>query len=607
MMACMTSRTAALVLASCLVLSGCSLLGGEDETESAAPVRVDPLTSMTEAGVRLAGQSLEDAPRYDVRADVAPATGRVRGTVRAELPVGTAARVAELRYFAGVPDFGIDARLGQVTVDGQDVRARRDDSIVRITLPDGHAGRVEVAVPFSYVLPPAAEGGALLDQLGGMGGPADVGLLARHPDALNLGHWFPLWVPEGSSAEPDPGGFGDIGNFPAAVIRAELTVPDRWTVVDGGIRVGDDVEDGSRTVVTEGYGMNDLVVSVVRGYASRSTTLGGDLDGVRVTAYAPRSERGVLEEVLEETVVAVETLSESLAPYPWREFDVISAPLGAGVGGMEWPGATWIEPDLLAGGLPGLGGLADSLGGLDGLLGDESADAGGLGALLGGGETGLLLDTMRAWTIAHEVGHEWWHVVVGNDSVLDPVVDEPLAQHSACLVMRRLHPADAEALCSGHVDSAYEQMRLLGDDDAAAARATDAFASSGQYSGVVYGKAAAFYRTLEDEFGREQVAAALADVVREHAFEMLDAAQLRDSLARSLDGDARFDELWTRWMERRHGDADLGVDADAGLGGLLGQSTLDELLGGGAGGQDVEELTDLLGELLGDPGADGTR
>jgi hypothetical protein len=600
----MTSRTAALVLASCLVVSGCSLLGGEDEAGGDRPVRVDPLTSMTEAGVSLADRTLEDAPRYDVGAVVAPTTGRVRGTVRAELPVGPDARDAELRYFAGVPDFGIDARLGQVTVDEQDVKARRDDSIVRIPLPDGHDGRVEVVVPFSYVLPPAAEGGGLLDQLGGMGGPADVGLLARHPDALNLGHWFPLWIPEGRSAEPDPGGFGDIGNFPAAVIRAELTVPAGWTVVDGGVRVADDVEDGSRTVVSEGYGMNDLAVSVLRGYASRSTTLDGALDGVRVTAYAPRSERGVLGEVLEETVVAVETLSESLAPYPWRELDVISAPLGAGVGGMEWPGATWIEPDLFAGGLPGLGGLADSLGGLDGLLG---GDAGGLGSLLGGGETAMVLDTLRAWTIAHEVGHEWWHVVVGNDSVLEPVVDEPLAQHSACLVMRRTHPADADALCSGHVDSAYEQMRLLGDDDAAAARPTDAFASSGQYAGVVYGKAAAFYRTLEDEFGREQVADALAGVVREHAFEMLDAGQLRDSLADSLGGGARFDRLWTRWMEGRHGDADLGVDADAGLGGLLGQGTLDELLGGGAGGQDAEELTDLLGELLGGLEAGGTR
>ncbi len=595
MMGRMTSRNAALLLVTCLVLSGCSLLGGDEgEQGQESAARIDPLTSMTEAGVRLAGTALEDAPRYDVRADVTPRTGRVRGTVRAELPVGPGASTADLRYFAGVPDFGIEPGLGPIRVDGEPAKASRDASIVTVPLPDGHDGRVEVTVPFSYALPPAPEGGGLLEQLGGMGGPADVGLLARHPDAVNLGHWFPLWVPDGASAEPDPGGFGDIGNFPAAVIRAELTVPDRWTVVDGGVRVDERTVDGRRTVTSEGYGMNDLVVSVLRDYASDSVTLDGALDGVTVTAYAPRADRAVLGEVLRETTVAVETLSEALGPYPWRELDVVSAPLGAGVGGMEWPGATWIEPDLFAGGLPGLGDLGDSLGGLDGLLG---GDAGDLGSLLGGGETGLVLDTLRPWTIAHEVGHEWWHVVVGNDSVLDPVVDEPLAQHAACLVMRRSHPADADALCSGHVDSAYEQMRLLGDADAPAARPTEAFDSSGQYAGVVYGKAAAFYRALEDEFGRDQVADALADVVREHAFGMIDAGGLRDSLARSLDGGARFDRLWTRWMERRHGDADLDVDPAAGAGGLGG---LGELLGGSGGDQDLEGLSDLLGELLAD-------
>jgi hypothetical protein len=459
-------------------------------------------------------------------------------------------------------------------------------------------------VPFSYVLPPAQQGGGLLDQLGGMGGPADVGLLARHPEALNLGHWFPLWVPAGASAEPDPAGFGDIGNFPAAQIRAQLTVPERWTVVDGGVRVSEDTQEGDRTVVSEGYGMNDLSVSLLRDPVSESVTLeGGEVDGVRVTAFAPRSDRAVLDEVLRETTVSLEVLSEELGAYPWREFDVVSAPLGAGVGGMEWPGATWIEPDLFAGGIPGLGGLADSLGGLDGLLGGEAGD---LGSLLGGGETGLVLETLRAWTIAHEVGHEWWHVIVGNDSVLDPVVDEPLAQHSACLVMRRSHPDDADALCAGHVESAYEQMRVLGDEDAPAARPTDAFDSSGQYAGVVYGKAAAFYRELEEEYGRDAVTSALHDVVREHAFTMLDDEQLRDTLARFLDGGTRFDRLWSRWMQGRHGDADLDVDPTAGLGGLLGSGSLDDLLGGGEG-RDLGELSDLLDGLLDGRGSEGAR
>jgi hypothetical protein len=597
------------------LLSSCSLLAGEGEETPDALEPLDPAVSLTAAGVALAERAGldETAPRYDVTGSVEPAEGEVRGTVEARLPVGADADSVTLRYFAGLPAFEADPTLGEVTVDGEAVDARRRSSVVDVPLPVGHGGDVVLSIDFAYTLPPS-EAGSILDALGGMGGPADVGLLSRHEDAVNLGHWFPVWVPEGNSAEPDPGGFGDIGNFPAAVFRLELSVPEGWEVVDGGVRTEEQVSDGRRHVASEGYGMNDLAVTLLRGYERRSVDLDGALAGVTVTAHGPRDARDELDGVLQETSVALETLSEELVGYPWKEFDVVSAPLGAGVGGMEWPGATWIEPGLFAGGLPGLGGIEESLGGLLGGAGVEGLEGlDGLDGLLGGlgGETGRMIETMRAWTIAHEVGHEWWHVVVGNDSVLDPVVDEPLAQHSACLVLRRTHGAEADALCDAHVNSAFEQMRMMGAPDAAAARPTDAFASSTQYAGVVYGKAAAFYRALEDELGRDVVAGALATVARDNAFTMLSADGLRTQLARALGEDApRFNRLWTRWMERSNGDADLDVDPSSGLGGL-GPGDLGGLEGLlGEDPPDMAELEDLMGELLGQleqprPGGNG--
>jgi hypothetical protein len=584
-------RSAAAVIVLAAVMTGCSLLADPDEEYDATGRSFVPSVSLTEAGVSLAGHAdlEESAPRYDVVATVDPGTGSVKGTVQADLPVGTDIDVVHLRYFAGLPDFKADARLGVVTVDDEPAEVRRDSSIVTVPLPAGHQGQVTVRVPFSYTLRPSQGGGSILDALGGMGGPAEVGLLARQEDALNLGHWFPVWIPEGNSVDPEPAGYGDIGNFPAALMRLQLSVPKGWTVVDGGVRVAQkETGPDEVTVVSEGYGMNDLAVALLHGYAVKRVGLDGRLDGVTVSAYAPRKDRGELAGVLDETTAALETLSERFGPYPWREFDIVSAPLGAGVGGMEWPGATWIEPSLFAGGLPGLGGLEDLLGssGLDGL-----DSLGGLGGL--GGDTGRMIQTLRKWTIAHEVGHEWWHIVVGNDSVLDPVVDEPLAQYSACLVLRETEPGDVDSLCEAHIDSGYEQMRMLGDQDSPANRATDEFASSGQYAGVVYGKAAAFYLALEDAFGRAQVADALAEVAHQRAFTMVTAADLRAALADELDDPARFDRLWTRWMERARGDRDLAVDPSTGLGGLEG-------LGGlmGADGADAGELQDLLDQFL---------
>ncbi len=589
-----TPRTAVAGLVVAVVATGCSWLGGAEQgpADGGDPFGFEPAVSLTPSGVALAADSgLEpDAPRYDVQARVSPGTGKVRGTVRARLHPGPDADAVTLRYFAGLPDFEADAAVGSVTVDGDAVEERLVGSILTVPLPQGRGSTVDVTVPFSYTLGLAAEGGGLLDALGGMGGAADVGLLSRHPDALNLGHWFPIWVPDGNSVEPEPAGFGDIGNFPAALVRLDLTVPKQWTVVDGGVRVtSKTVSGGEVRVVSEGYGMNDMVVSLLRGYRSKSVELEGDLAGVTVTAYAPADAASELPGVLDETTAALVALSDTLGAYPWREFDIVSAPLGAGVGGMEWPGATWIEPTLFAGGIPGLGGL----GSLDGLEGLD-----GLGGLLGG-ETGVVLDTLRPWTIAHEVGHEWWHILVGNDSVLDPVVDEPLAQYSACLVLRADDiTADPDAACRAQIDSAYEQMRLLGDQDAPAARTTDDFASSGQYAGVVYGKAAAFYLALEDVYGADAVKQALGQVARERAFTMTSTEQLRDALGSALGERRRFDRLWRRWMDRTKGDADLGVSGGSGGGALGG---LGDLLGG----RSPEELQGLIDQLLGgaDPGA----
>ena len=89
-----------------------------------------------------------------------------------------------------------------MTIDDEPAEARLSSSVVTVPLPEGHEERVTAKVPFSYTLGLSEGGGSILDALGGMGGPADVGLLARRPDALNLGHWFPVWIPRATARTP---------------------------------------------------------------------------------------------------------------------------------------------------------------------------------------------------------------------------------------------------------------------------------------------------------------------------------------------------------------------------------------------------------------------
>lgn len=576
----MRTTTLIATLISGLLLAACTEETSRDEKRAEPLAMLDPSRSLTPAGEQLLDSSnfAEEAPRVHVEASADPAKGRIEGTMYARIKVAEAPNLT-FRYFPALPQIDASAETGEVVVDGEPAEATADAGIVTVELAQEHGPDVEVEIPFSYTLPESEEP-SLLDALGGDEAlsPATVGLLARWPDRLSLGHWFPLWIPPGARSDADPQGYGDISNFAAADLSLRLTVPGGWTVIDGGVRVDEESVEDSTTVTSYGTGMRDLSVAVVRDYASRSRVV----DGVTVTAWSPQDDSESLDAVLDETADALTTLSSALADYPWKEFDVVSTPLAGAVGGMEWPGGTWIEQSAFAGGIPGLGDLGD-------LLGPLVGDA---------GELGILLSTTRPWTIAHEVAHSWWTILVGNDSIAAPVVDEPLAQYSACLVMRESRD-DAEEVCHAQIASGFGSLGATGDKDAVADQASDEFDSPTQYGGVIYGKAAWFYLALEQKLGADRVRDALRQVVESHAFESVDGAGLRADLVSALGEQAG--PLWDRWMEQVHGQEDM-PELDPGPGGLGGLGGLEGL---DLGDLDLEnldpellaELMDLLGQL----------
>ena len=260
---------------------------------------------------------------------------------------------------------------------------------------------------------------------------------------------------------------------------------------------------------------------------------------------------------------------------------------------MEGPGAVWSSQSFFAGGVPGLGGL----GGLEGLEGLEDL-LGELGGGEGLGGLGGLLDlealgSLRAFVVAHEVGHEWWHALVGNDSIAAPVVDEPLAQFSACLTFRVRAPEDASSACEFNTVTQYRTLRAMGEPDARADQATTDFASSRQYGAVVYGKAPKLFERLRSLLGEETTLAALRRYAEANAFAMATPGALREALvAAAPSRTAEIEGLWRRWMEEPHGDEDLGADA-GGLGDL-----------GGPGSGGPERLSDVLDKLLEGVGGD---
>ena len=199
----------------------------------------------------------------------------------------------------------------------------------------------------------------------------------------------------------------------------------------------------------------------------------------------------------------LQTLAGLYGPYPWSELDIVAVSLGPDAGGMEWPGAVWIA------------GLENG--------------TGGAGSL----------------TVDHELAHQWWHALVGNDSIRAPVVDEPLAQYSMCLVAAQRN--DVSSDCSG-----LGGLGLPGGATAnnCADRPTTAFASSNEYGALIYDQAPGFYLALAGVAGRDATVAALRDVVARHAFGIITPAQLRHEIVGKTDA-GRFERQRLSKLARR--------------------------------------------------------
>src|SRR6202042_655966 len=98
----------------------------------------------------------------------------------------------------------------------------------------------------------------------------------------------------------------------------------------------------------------------------------------------------------------------------------------------------------------------------------------------------------------------------------------------------------------------------LQGEDGPAARSTADFESTAVYAGLVYGKAPFFYLKLAEQIGDEDLWRGLQAYAKAHRFGLARRGDVVQAFAQTgLLPIARLRELFSRWFEETHGDADL--------------------------------------------------
>lgn len=328
-----------------------------------------------------------------------------------------------------------------------------------------------------------------------------AGSLGWSERALDGGHWYPALAPylaeEGWYTFPFQA-VGDSYVMEEADYEVQIQAPAGVTVAGSGSeqRQGDVWRYSIFQARSFAFAASDQ-------YLSHSVELGG----TTVTSYYfPEHEVAALA-VAEFAAEALEEYSELFAvPYPYAEYRVAETEFAGGMefSGLSFLGSLWYDTYR--------GGVRSQL----------------------------------VYLLAHEVSHQWWYGLVGNDQVREPWLDEALATFSGLLFYKSRYPED-------HLwawEFAVFSWQPSGRVDAS----TYAFSDQGSYMNAVYRRGAVFLSDLRQAVGRSAFDAFLQDYCQTQSHTLSTAADFFAILSRHTDAD--LSPLLEEYLTQTEGEGD---------------------------------------------------
>ena len=424
-------------------------------TVTSVPLPTDPLRPEFAADL----DALPDAPRYEIELAVDPAAAQVTGhqQVRYTNAEEVALDNLYLRLFPNTPGYGGTMTVTDLLLDGQPVTPAVElgGSALRLSLelPLEPGQVLTLSLDFTVAVP--------TDDTAGYAQFAYVHGVMALPNLYPL---IPVYDDEGWNVEIAPE-HGDALYSDVAFYTVQVTAPSTLTLVASGSCTGP--EAGTWSCVAAP--MRDFMLALGQEYQRASQVV----DGVVVNSYYyPDHEEGG-QDALYIATDALVAFTDLFGPYPYRELDVVETPTQAG--GIEYPGLVVIADRLYEGG-------------------------------------GTL-----EWVVVHEVGHQWWYGVVGNDQVDEPWLDEALVQYSTLLYHEVIYGPEAAAdILERYFAQAHRELVAAGDDMPVGLPV--AAYSPSLYGPVVYRKGPLYFHALREEVGDEDFFAILQTYYNHHRY-----------------------------------------------------------------------------------------
>jgi hypothetical protein len=445
---------------------------------------------------------VELAPRYEIEITYDPIDKVVRGTAAVALFNTTPDpwRSLVFRLYPALKHYGGSIIIQGVAVNGQPAPFvyESGNTVVRVSLaqPLEKGQRADVRLAWLTHVPQWADSSAVYALFGASQQVTSLplfypSLAVYQPGAtLGSGRW---WTDTGTVR-------GDAAFNYASLFVVTATLPAQQIPVASGTLL-------TSTLVGDGLARHVWATGPVREFflqispLFRSTYT--ETYGTRVTTYWLPGDEAAGREALTYAVAALRIYSDRFGPYPYRDLRIAPAPLA--YRGMEYPQVLLLGTELY----------------------------------------GRFRENLEV-LIAHEVAHQWWYLIVHNDPVNEPWIDEALAEYSMKIYMEELRGRrDADGLVFTRWQIPWNGLRDRGADTLVNQR-VDSFADGLQYETIVYGKGALFYEALRAELGDRDFFRFLDRYLERHRYGIVDTAIWQAELA-ALQNPA-VDALYAEWI-----------------------------------------------------------
>ncbi|MGE5416794.1 MAG: M1 family metallopeptidase [Acidobacteriota bacterium] len=271
--------------------------------------------------------------------------------------------------------------------------------------------------------------------------------------AILLGNFYPVL-----NIKDDSGwhntcniAFGDPFYTQSADYQVKLSLPINYQAVCTG-KVDNITADGrgEQTIEVSAPQVRDFAVAALCNFANDSL----DVNGIRIKCYYRPGDAEVAKAILGIAAASTQYYNNTFGTYPFSDLLVVQAPM-EGFRGMEHSGLVFISDAAFK----------------------PKYDA-----------------RDRAFLVAHEVAHQWWFGMVGNDQITEPWLDEGLASWSADRYLKKVE---------------YRTARYRSPDKVNLDRSLNQITNRQSYYDIAYWSGAAFWNGLEQKLGEDEVVAVL--------------------------------------------------------------------------------------------------